>query len=114
MAVWDGGENHIFGIKYGPFLLGEVDDNAKQHLDELDLVLHGGEPVGPEGRVDGPVVPGGEEGCAHVVDQVNHFHLDKLGRSGEMKQGRAKEICNDTQIYGTIKYPVRLFLCFFV
>ena len=72
------------------------------------------EAVIPEGRVHGPVVPGGEEGCAHVVDQVNHFHLDKLGRSGEMKQGRAKEICNDTQIYGTIKYPVRLFLCFFV
>ena len=46
------------------------------------------EAIIPEGRVNGPVVPGGEEGCAHVVDQVNHFHLDKLGRSGEMKQGR--------------------------
>ena len=61
-------------IKYGP-LLGEVDDNAEQHLDELDLVLHGGEAVGPEGRVDGPVVPGGEEGRPHVVDQVNNFYL---------------------------------------
>ena len=33
-------------------LLGEVDNNAEQHLDQLDLVLHGGEPVGPEGRVE--------------------------------------------------------------
>ena len=76
-AVWDGGESHIFGIRYGP-LLGEVDHYAEQHLDKLDLVLHGGEPVGPEGRVDGPVVPGGEEGGPHVVDQVNNFYLQEL------------------------------------
>ena len=34
-------------IVSGP-LLGEVDDNAEQHLDKLDLVLHRGEAVRPE------------------------------------------------------------------
>ena len=37
----------------------------------------GGEVVEPEGRVDGPVVPGGEECCPHVVDQVNNFYLQQ-------------------------------------
>ena len=32
-------------------LLGEVDDNAEQHLDQFDLVLHGGEAVRSEVRV---------------------------------------------------------------
>ena len=31
----------------------------------------------PEGRVNSPVVPGGEKGCPHVVDQVNNFHLQQ-------------------------------------
>ena len=33
-------------------LLGEVDDNAEQHLDQFDLVLHGGEAVGPQGKTN--------------------------------------------------------------
>ena len=43
----------------------------------LENYLYGGERVRPEGRVDGPVVPGGEEGCPHVVDQVNNFYLQQ-------------------------------------
>ena len=37
-----------------------------------------GEPVRPEGRVDSSVVPRGEKGGSHVVDQVNHFYLQQV------------------------------------
>ena len=49
-----------------------------------------GELVGPEGRVDGSVVPGGEEGRSHVVDQVNHFYLQQDQIFGNGRQSKSR------------------------
>ena len=48
------------------------------------------EDLGPEGRVDCPVVPGGEQGGSHIVDQVYHLHLQARTRVRGAREGRTQ------------------------
>ena len=49
------------------------------------------EDLGPEGRVDCPVVPGGEQGGSHIVDQVHHLHLQARTRVIGAREGRTQD-----------------------
>ena len=49
------------------------------------------EDLGPEGRIDCPVVPGGEQGGSHIVDQVHHLHLQARTRVRGAREGRTQD-----------------------
>ena len=69
------------------------------------------EDLGPEGRVDCPVMPGGEQGGSHIVDQVHHLHLQARTRVRGAREGRTQDPHIVQNLPGSIQDPLWLSGC---